>query len=278
VVKNWKRIAPGQKTVVFTVTVANAQALCDEFKAAGVPAEWISGATPEDEQEKIFERHNSGETLVLCNAQLLSFGWDSPAVTCCVLAKPTKSIANYLQMAGRVLRPSDGKTHATLIDHSGVVDKLGFVDDDFGWTLDGKQVAAENKSRKKDDHKPHICPVCKSLHKPAPKCPCCGAEFGGHKPKSQEQIQAELEEVTREKRKANREMTPEQKARFYGELRLLMKQRGYRDGWADNQFRERFGVWTNAYKLAPEAHPSNETLSWVKSRLIRYAKSQARNA
>lgn len=256
VVENWQRIANGQKTVVFTVTVANATALCDAFRAAGVAAEWISGETPDDEQERIFERHASGETLVLCNAQLLSFGWDSPSVTCCVLAKPTKSIANYLQMAGRVLRPADGKTHATIIDHSGVVDRLGFVDDDFGWTLDGRAPAVENRSRKVEkDPKPTTCPCCKALHKPAPKCEYCGWSYPP-RAETPEMVAAKLEEIQRGERKAKaktrKEMTQEERTQIYAELMGYAQAHGKSIGWSYYLFNDIFGAFPSGRKPSPQ--------------------------
>lgn len=256
VVDNWKRIAPGQKTVVFTVTVANAMALCEAFQKAGIAAEWISGETPEDEQEAIFKRHDSGETLVLCNAMLLSFGWDSPSVTCCVLAKPTKSIAAYLQQVGRVLRPAPGKEYATVIDHSGVVSRLGFVDDDFGWTLDGKEMAAENKSQSaRKDAEPIVCHVCKHLHKPAPACPVCGAAHV-RKMKSQDVIQAELEEIKRGEQKAKgktrKQMTQEERTQVYAELMGYAKERGKNINWSYHLFNEIFGAYPSGRKPSPQ--------------------------
>ncbi len=268
VVENWQRIAAGQKTVVFTVTVANATALCEAFRAAGIAAEWISGETPDDEQDAIFARHDSGETLVLCNAQLLSFGWDSPAVTCCVLAKPTKSIANYLQMAGRVLRPATGKTHATIIDHSGVVDRLGFVDDDFGWTLDGKAPAAENKTRKAEkDPKPSICPCCKSLHKPAPKCETCGFSYPP-KVETPEMIAARLQEIQRGeqkvKAKTRKEMSQDERTQVYAELMGYAQKCGKNINWSYHLYNDIFGAYPSGKKPTPQPC-SDRTERFVRS-------------
>lgn len=258
VVENWQRIASGQKTVVFTVTVANAAALCEAFKSQGIAAEWISGETPDDEQEQIFARHESGETTVLCNAQLLSFGWDSPSVTCCVLAKPTKSIAAYLQMAGRVLRPADGKTHATIIDHSGVVDSLGFVDDDFGWTLDGKKQAAENRTRAaKDKEEPASikCPCCKALHKPAPKCSVCGFSYPA-KVETPDQIAAKLQEIKRGEQKAKaktrKEMGQEERTQVYAELMGYAQACGKNINWSYHLYNDIFGAYPSGRKPSPQ--------------------------
>lgn len=267
VVENWLRIAKGEKTVVFTVTVANAVAICDAFKAAGVAAEWVSGETSDDDQDAIFARHESGETTVLCNAQLLSFGWDSPAVTCCILAKPTKSIANYLQMAGRVLRPHEGKTHATIIDHSGVVDKLGFVDDDFGWSLDGKKQAAENRSRntaEKEAAAAIKCPCCKAMHKPSPKCSHCGFSYPP-KVESPEQIAANLQEIQRKaKAKTRKEMSQDERTQVYAELMGYAQAHGKSIGWSYYLFNDIFGAFPSGRKPSP-APCSERTERFVRS-------------
>jgi DNA repair protein RadD len=69
----------------------------------------------------------------------------------------------------------------------------------------------------------------------------------------------------------------EQRAHFYGELKCYAQRQGYRDGWAANKYKERVGVWPNAHKDAPLQVPSPETLSWIKSRAIAWAKSKARS-
>ena len=67
---------------------------------------------------------------------VLTEGWDMPEVGCCILARPTKKMGLYRQMIGRVLRPSDGKPDAIILDHSGAVFRHGFVEDPVNWTLD----------------------------------------------------------------------------------------------------------------------------------------------
>ena len=67
---------------------------------------------------------------------VLTEGWDQPEVACCVLARPTKSMGLYRQMAGRVIRPADGKSNALILDHAGATYAHGFVEDPVEWTLD----------------------------------------------------------------------------------------------------------------------------------------------
>ena len=72
---------------------------------------------------------------------VLTEGWDMPAVSCCILARPTKKMGLYRQMIGRILRPAEGKTDAIVLDHSGAVFRHGFVEDRVEWTLDPERRA-----------------------------------------------------------------------------------------------------------------------------------------
>ena len=99
-------------------------------------AEHVDGATPKDERDEILKRLSRGDLELVTNCMVLTEGWDQPDVACCVLARPTKSIGLYRQMAGRVIRPAPGKTDALILDHAGAVFQHGFVEDPVIWTLD----------------------------------------------------------------------------------------------------------------------------------------------
>jgi hypothetical protein len=66
------------------------------------------------------------------------------------------------------------------------------------------------------------------------------------------------------------------KARFLAELRCYCLRKGYKDGWASNKYREKFGVWPdNSLRDVPPAPTlSAKTASWIKSRQIAWAKSK----
>lgn len=108
IVANWQRLASDRQTVVFASGVQHSIHLRDEFRRVGVRAEHLDGKTPMEERKGIIARVKSGDVQVVCNCMVLTFGWDSPSVSCAVLARPTKSVVMYLQMAGRVLRRRRG--------------------------------------------------------------------------------------------------------------------------------------------------------------------------
>lgn len=92
-------------TVLFAPLVRSAQAFADAFNAAGVKAEVVSGAQPPAERKAVLDRYEAGITTVVCNAMVLTEGWDSPRTSCVIVARPTQSRPLFVQMVGRGLRP-----------------------------------------------------------------------------------------------------------------------------------------------------------------------------
>lgn len=92
-------------TVLFAPLVKSAQAFADAFNQAGVKAEVVHGGLPDAERRAILERYDAGVTTVVCNAMVLTEGWDSPRTKCVIVARPTQSVPLFVQMVGRGLRP-----------------------------------------------------------------------------------------------------------------------------------------------------------------------------
>lgn len=105
VVQAWLEKAEGRSTVLFAPLVASAQRFADAFSAAGVKAEVVHGAQHPDERAAVLARLTAGTTTVVCNAMVLTEGWDCPRVKCVIVARPTKSVPLFIQMVGRGLRP-----------------------------------------------------------------------------------------------------------------------------------------------------------------------------
>lgn len=105
--------------VVFTPTVATAEATAEAMNGAGIRSEVISGATPAAERHRIFADFRDGRVQALVNCMVLTEGFDAPWASCAVIARPTRSQPLYVQMVGRVLRPYPGKEDALVIDMVG---------------------------------------------------------------------------------------------------------------------------------------------------------------
>jgi superfamily II DNA or RNA helicase len=105
--------------VIFTPTVSSADVMTAAMNAAGIPTATVWGAMPKDERTATLARYQAGDLQVLSNCMVLTEGFDHPPASCAVIARPTKSPGLYVQMAGRVLRPSPGKTDALILDVMG---------------------------------------------------------------------------------------------------------------------------------------------------------------
>lgn len=116
IAKAYVEHAAGRRGIVFTPTVATAEATADALNAAGVDTAVVSGATPRDERLRAFEDFRTGRIQVLSNCMVLTEGFDAPWAEVAVIARPTQSQPLYVQMVGRVLRPYPGKGKALVLD------------------------------------------------------------------------------------------------------------------------------------------------------------------
>jgi superfamily II DNA or RNA helicase len=261
-------------TVVFCVTRAHSRHVCEQFKSLGVTAEHLDGETPLDERKAILARVASGETTVLCNVFVATFGLDIPRLSCAVLARPTRNIALYLQIIGRVLRTCEGKTDAFIIDHSGAVSQHGFADDFVPWSLDEKETVEERRKKQREESKAPkeiVCAKCKTVFKGRRECPGCGHAMVPPT-KAVPFHEAELQEVSPSKE--NRTTTWEEKIAFISGLKAYAAEHAYAEGWIAHKFRTRFGVWPNDPRLksAPPTQYDDATRKWLTSQNIRHAK------
>lgn len=268
IVRNWNEHAKGKPTVVFASSIAHSKHIVEQFQANGVTACHLDCYMDDDDREQALRDFNEGRYTVLSCVSLLAEGWDDPHCECMVIARPTKSLIRWIQMAGRILRPFDGKTIGIILDHANVSETLGYPTDELPLELDDGRPKQTNPQPPKEKT-PTQCPACHFMKPPGThQCPRC--HFAPEKQADVHVIDATLEK--KERNKAKKEMTLEQRLQFYAELRTIARDRGYKDGWASNQYRERFGVWPN--QKVGMAEPSPETEAWVQSRLIRYAKGK----
>lgn len=118
----WRKYADGQPSILFAPTISSAQQLTDGLIAAGIRAEAVFGHTPSHERNAVYDRIRNGQTQILASVGVLTEGFDIPAISCAIMARPTKSKGLWQQMAGRALRLFPGKDIATLLDITGDVE------------------------------------------------------------------------------------------------------------------------------------------------------------
>lgn len=173
VVSSYLRLAPGKRGVTFCVDIEAAQEVCAEFRRRGVPAEVLTGKTPDLLRAQILRGLRDGRILQVVSVDVLSEGFDLPAIEVVSFARPTDSLGLYRQQFGRVLRTMPGKAIATVIDHVGNVVRHRPPDALRAWSLDRR----ERKSKgTPDDLIPmRSCPQCtRPYERTFPACPFCG--------------------------------------------------------------------------------------------------------
>lgn len=244
VIETYRRIAPGERTIAYCVSVRHAETVAESFNSAGIRAAVLSAGTPLRVRQKVMEDFRSGGITVLCNVGIISEGVSIPAVNCCLLLRPTESIALGIQQMMRCMRYLPGKA-AKIIDFVGNYTRIGLPDEDREWSLE-KPIA---KRRQHDDHGNfyiRTCPECYMVFATAPKCPFCGTEYPLHprEIKAHEEVELaritaeEAERIEQEKKRARVEQG---RAASFEELIRLGRQRGYRNPafWAAQVMRGR---------------------------------------
>lgn len=167
--ESFERFAFDKKGIIYAIDIAHAEHIAEFYRLQGVNAVAISSKTPSSERRQLLERfkgHGSLElrelslespqgskqltpvsnqnTLstnlnslisiqILVSVDLFSEGFDCPDVEFIQMARPTLSLAKYLQMVGRGLRPCKGKQCCTIIDNVGLYRTFGLPSVDRDW-------------------------------------------------------------------------------------------------------------------------------------------------
>lgn len=266
IVSTWLRLGENRPTLAYCVDRAHAKKVQARFLQAGVSAEYIDMATEPSERLKIQLRLEAGETKVVCNIATLTKGIDWK-IGCIIIARPTKSKMLHVQIAGRVIRANSGFPDGLVLDHSDNMLRLGLPTDIRDMPL-CKAKKGEKKVERADPL-PKECPACGFLKAPKVReCPVC--KFVPEVTSQLEEEDGELVQIGGKQRKA----TMDEKQLWYSSLQAIRAERGYKPGWADNQYRERFKVWPRGLDGSP-VEPSAEVINWVRSQQIRYAKRRA---
>ena len=151
IVTAWTRHADGGATIGFASGRSDGRRLADAFSSAGIPSAWCDGATPAAERRQILQALAEGELKVAWNCDLWGEGVDLPSLQCVLICRRTESLAMWLQMVGRVLRPAPGKECATVIDCGDHVSRLGHPCAPRCWSLAGarrrRQAEAEAEAK-----------------------------------------------------------------------------------------------------------------------------------
>ena len=240
-VAHYHKLTPNKRAVVFCTSIAHAEHVRDAFIASGYVAATVDGTMKPADRANVLAKFGTGEIKILTSCDLVSEGFDLPAIEVAISLRPTKSLSLWIQQVGRALRVCDGKTEAVILDHVGNTMIHGLPDQDREWSLDAKP---KRKSEKGQITTIRQCKNCFTVHAPAPVCPSCGHVYDIAARKI-EQVDGELIEFDKARAKIEleraRELAKKQtaQARSREALEALAKERGYKPGWVDHMMKSR---------------------------------------
>ena len=141
-----------RKGIVYAINISHAQKITKVYQEHGVKAIAIDSKTPATERQQDIEAFKKGDIQVLVNVDIFSEGFDCPDVEFVQLARPTLSLAKYLQMVGRGLRVAKGKKNCVIIDNVGLYRVFGLPSQVWNWNamFEGKLKVGKRKETPKD--------------------------------------------------------------------------------------------------------------------------------
>lgn len=242
IIESYKKFAPGERCIAYCVSVKHAREISECFNSAGIRSASVSAGTPPEQRKRIMDDFRGGKITVLCNVGIISEGVSIDEVSCCILLRPTESLALYWQQAMRCMRYLPGKT-AKIIDCVGNYTRNPMPGTPVEWSLSKK---LHKKSCMNDcgNFYIRVCKNCYKTFKTADVCPYCGEPYPLHPREIKAHQEIELARITAEeaavvaekKAQMRREV---QRARTYPELMKIARERGYSQGWVFNMLKAR---------------------------------------
>lgn len=197
VVANYLRFAAGSLGVTFATDVETAQEMTMAYRASGIAAECLTGKTHDFLRRTMLRRFAAREITQIVAVDIISEGFDLPAIETISMARPTQSLALFMQQFGRGLRTLPGKERALILDHVGNVIRHGLPDRPRVWTLDRRD--KRGKSAVTDALPVRVCLQCyEPFERKYRDCPHCGYYHEPAARGSPAQVDGDLAEMSPE--------------------------------------------------------------------------------
>lgn len=265
-IAQYKKICPNAPAVAWCVTVEHAEHVASEFNAAGIKAVMLCGEHDTAFRDRTLKQLETGEVQVVTFVGILIEGVDCPAISAIILLRPTLSLASYLQVIGRGLRPytlpnGQNKEVCYVLDHASLWRRHGFADEVREWDLNGEVKRSGKKKAAAEKVDLIQCKGCFAVFDPAPACPHCGKPVEV-KVRKLEQVDGELIEITPEMAAALRKQKQQEvkSAKTLEELERIGAERGYSQGWAKATFEAKQRTKAKFKRAARPPEPSLDVL------------------
>ena len=150
--QSFEEYGKDRKGIVYAINISHAKKIMELYQEHGIKAVAIDSKTPAMERQQDIETFKKGDIQVLVNVDIFSEGFDCPDVEFVQLARPTLSLAKYLQMVGRGLRVAKGKKNCVIIDNVGLYRVFGLPSQVWNWkaTFEGRLKYSRKKETSKE--------------------------------------------------------------------------------------------------------------------------------
>ena len=150
--RSFEEYGKDRKGIVYAINISHAKKIVELYQEHGIKAVAIDSKTPAAERQADIEAFKKGDIQVLVNVDIFSEGFDCPDVEFVQLARPTLSLAKYLQMVGRGLRVAKGKKCCVIIDNVGLYRVFGLPSQIWDWkaTFEGRLKFSRKKETTKE--------------------------------------------------------------------------------------------------------------------------------
>lgn len=157
--------------LVFATGVVHTEVVAKMLNEAGVPATYVHSKMSNDERDAAIEGFKSGKFRAIVNNNVLTTGFNFPAIDLILCLRPTMSSGLWVQMLGRGTRPAPGKENCIVLDFAGNTMNLGPINDPII-----KVAGGDGKKKPKEER---VCPQCHENVVPTAKnrCPICDYSF-----------------------------------------------------------------------------------------------------
>ena len=150
--RSFEEYGKDRKGIVYAINISHAKKIVELYQEHGIKAVAIDSKTHAAERQADIEAFKKGDIQVLVNVDIFSEGFDCPDGEFVQLARPTLSLAKYLQMVGRGLRVAKGKKCCVIMDNVGLYRVFGLPSQIWDWkaTFEGRLKFSRKKETTKE--------------------------------------------------------------------------------------------------------------------------------
>lgn len=168
IVETYKKVNCGYRGIVFAISIGHGEKLQEAFCKAGIKTGLIHSKMKKFQVDYWMQAHRQGRIQLLVNVGKLTRGFDDVEIIDCIMARPTMSLALYLQMVGRAARlDSEGKHFFRHFDYAGNIERFGL------WS-EPRLYSPDQEVKREVEFRPIVCPSCFSvIYERTNTCPEC---------------------------------------------------------------------------------------------------------